>query len=280
MRLLRYHDGSGIFTALVDSESRIRSLKDTVPDLSAENLGEAFFESVRKCTPEKLPVLKGPLKIAPCLSGIGKIIAIGKNYPEHAKEIGTPSPTEPIVFLKATTSLAGAFDPIIRPRGSEKLDWEVELGVIIGKGGSYIKEAEAHDYISGYCTANDVSERSFQTERAGQWTKGKSADSFCPLGPWFVTKDDIPDPHALSLWCEVNGTRMQDGHTGDMTFKIPFLIHYVSQFMRLQKGDVLLTGTPAGVGKGRTPPVYLQPGDTVRLGVEGLGTQEHVVVQA
>jgi 2-keto-4-pentenoate hydratase/2-oxohepta-3-ene-1,7-dioic acid hydratase in catechol pathway len=280
MHLIRaYHEGK-VIPAILDEKNKARSLKGIVADISAEALGDGLLEKMAATKLDQLELLPETVSPAPCLTGIGKIIAIGKNYSEHAKEVGTDTPTEPILFMKATSALSGANDPIIRPRASEKLDWEVELGVIIGKSGNYIDERNALDYIAGYCTANDVSERSFQTERAGQWTKGKSADSFCPLGPYFVSKDAVPNPHALRLWTEVNGVRMQDGHTKDMTFKIPFLISYISQFMGLQPGDVLLTGTPAGVGKGRTPPLYLKPGDEMRCGVEGLGEQKHKVVDA
>lgn len=280
MKLLRHQSASGIVPALLDANRKMRSLAKITSDLHADKISPDFFASLSKLESARLPLIDEPANPAPCLAGIRKVIAIGKNYPEHAKEIGTASPTEPIVFMKATSSITGANNPVYRPRASEKLDWEVELGVIIGIEGSYIAESDAMRHIAGYCTANDVSERAFQTERSGQWTKGKSADSFCPLGPYFVTADSVPNPQNMRLWCDVNGVMMQDGNTSDMTFKIPFLIHYLSQFMRLEPGDVILTGTPAGVGKGRTPPLYLQPGDTLRCEVEGLGLQEHKIMQA
>jgi 2-keto-4-pentenoate hydratase/2-oxohepta-3-ene-1,7-dioic acid hydratase in catechol pathway len=275
MRFARYLDKNGPHPALVDKETRVWSLKGMVDDIRPQT-----FAALANVVTTKLQPLEAGLPLLPCLAGTGKVIAIGKNYPEHAKELATESPKEPIIFLKATSAISSATDPILIPRGAEKMDWEVELGVIIGSGGVYIEERDAMNHVFGYCVADDVSERAFQTERQGQWTKGKSADSFCPLGPWLVTKDDVRDPQNLDLWCEVNGQRMQNGNTRDMTFKIPALISYVSQFMSLQPGDVLLTGTPAGVGKGMNPPRYLKAGDVVRLGVEGLGVQEHAVKQA
>jgi 2-keto-4-pentenoate hydratase/2-oxohepta-3-ene-1,7-dioic acid hydratase in catechol pathway len=280
MRFARFLDGSLPHPALVDKDGTPRSIKEFVPDIAANLLNGALAAKLNGIDSARLPALARNLPLLPCLGGVGKVIAIGKNYPEHAKEMASESPKEPILFLKATSSISGANDPIIRPRGAEKLDWEVELGVIIGKPGSYISEAGAMEHVFGYCGADDVSERAFQTERGGTWTKGKSADSFCPLGPYLVTKDEIADPHNLNLWLNVNGQKMQSGNTRDMTFKIPALISYVSGFMSLQSGDVILTGTPAGVGKGMVPPRFLQPGDVVRLGVEGLGEQEHRVVQA
>lgn len=280
MKLLRHQSAAGIVPAMLDADGKMRSLAKITSDLHADKISPDFFAALGKLESANLPLIDEQANPAPCLAGIRKVIAIGKNYPEHAKEIGTASPTEPIIFMKATSSITGANNPIYRPRASEKLDWEVELGVIIGIEGSYIPEGDAMRHVAGYCTANDVSERAFQTERSGQWTKGKSADGFCPLGPCFVTADSVPNPQNMRLWCAVNGVVMQDGTTADMTFKIPFLIHYLSQFMRLEPGDVILTGTPAGVGKGRTPPLYLQPGDILRCEVEGLGVQEHKIMQA
>lgn len=277
MRLLRTITNQGICPAILDAAGVRRDVSPIVADIRVENI-PALSKALRVTRLEGLAALPADAPLAPCVAGTGKIIAIGKNYPEHVKETGAAPPREPVIFLKATSSISGAYDPIIIPKGAEKLDWEVELAVIIGEGGSTIDEAKAMAHVAGYCVADDVSERAFQIERAGQWTKGKSADSFCPLGPMLVTKDEVRDPQAMKLWTEVNGKRMQDGITADMTFKIPFLIHYVSQFMSLQPGDVLLTGTPAGVGKGMNPPVYLKEGDVVRLGVEGLGEQEHRVV--
>lgn len=279
MHFARFLDKNNPHPAIVDKTGKPHSLREILPDIHAARLNE-LASLLKNVAVEKLPSLDSGLPLLPCLGGIGKVVCIGKNYPEHAKEMGGNAPPEPLVFMKATSSISGAHDPILVPRGSDKLDWEVELGVVIGKAGSYIDEARAMNHVFGYCAADDVSERAFQTERGGQWTKGKSADSFCPLGPWLVTKDEIPDPQNLNLWLEVSGTRMQDGNTRDMSHKIPFLIHYVSQFMSFQPGDVLLTGTPAGVGKGMTPPRFLKPGDKVRLGVEGLGEQRHEVTAA
>jgi 2-keto-4-pentenoate hydratase/2-oxohepta-3-ene-1,7-dioic acid hydratase in catechol pathway len=279
MRFARFLDKTNPHPALVDKSGNYRSLKTFIPDIHVAHLSmlSSLLENVAI---EKLPLVDPSLPFLPCLGGIGKVVCIGKNYPEHAKELGGESPKEPILFLKATSAISGPFDPILVPRGSEKLDWEVELGVVISKPGAYIIEAFAMDHVFGYCTADDVSERAFQTERGGQWTKGKSADSFCPLGPWLATKDEIPDPQNLNLWLEVNGEQMQNGNTRDMTFKISHLIHYISYFMSLQAGDIILTGTPSGVGKGMNPPRFLKPGDVVRLGVEGLGEQEHAVKRA
>ncbi|HVY13198.1 MAG TPA: fumarylacetoacetate hydrolase family protein [Alphaproteobacteria bacterium] len=280
MQFARFLDKTGPHPALIGADGSHRSLKSLLPDIRAEAFNENFFRQLKAVKEEALPILEDNLPVLPCVAGVGKIIAIGKNYADHAKELGGESPAEPIIFLKATSSLSGAFDPILLPRGSTKLDWEVELAVIIGAAGRYIEEARAMNHVLGYALADDVSERGFQTERQGQWTKGKSHDSFCPLGPYLVMKSDVPDAQNLSLWLEVNGQRMQSGSTRDMTFKIPYLIHYVSQFMSLSPGDVLLTGTPPGVGKGMNPPRYLKPGDVVRLGIDGLGEQRHEVVPA
>ncbi len=275
MRFARYYADSAILPAFVDKSGALRRLDGVVADITVDSI-----QKITAAVAEKLPVVAGAPRLAPCVANIGKVIAIGKNYPEHARETGASTPKEPIIFLKATSSLSGANDPILRPRGSTQLDWEVELAVIIGKPGNYIEEKNAFDHIAAYATGNDVSERTFQLERSGQWTKGKSCDTFCPLGPTLVTADEINDPQNLNLWCSVNGVKKQNGNTRDMTFKIPFLISYASQFMRLEAGDVILTGTPDGVGKGQQPPHYLQPGDVLECGVEGLGDQRHVIEQA
>jgi 2-keto-4-pentenoate hydratase/2-oxohepta-3-ene-1,7-dioic acid hydratase in catechol pathway len=213
------------------------------------------------------------------VGGVGKFICIGLNYKDHAEETGAAYPQEPVVFLKATSAISGPFDPIVIPRGSSKTDWEVELGVVIGRPAKYVSEEEALEYVAGYCVVNDVSERSFQLERGGQWDKGKGCDSFGPIGPYLVTRDEVPDPQNLRLWLEVDGRRYQDGHTGNMIFGVAQLVSYVSQFMSLQPGDLISTGTPAGVGLGQKPePVYLRPGQVVRLGIEGLGEQRQKVV--
>jgi 2-keto-4-pentenoate hydratase/2-oxohepta-3-ene-1,7-dioic acid hydratase in catechol pathway len=221
-----------------------------------------------------------PGRVGPCVGRVGKFVCIGLNYSDHAAETGAEVPEEPILFLKATSAICGPDDELLIPRGSEKTDWEVELGVVIGARASYVDEARAMEHVAGYCVVNDVSERAFQTERGGQWTKGKSADTFGPIGPWLVTRDEVPDPQNLRLWLEVDGERRQDGTTATMVFGVAHLVSYVSRFMTLEPGDVISTGTPPGVGMGMKPPTYLRPGQTVRLGIEGLGEQTQRVGQA
>ena len=255
-------------------------------DLSAfiKDYDESFFEQngLQKLTgivnEEKLPLVEDGQRIGSPIARPSKILCIGLNYAKHAKETGAAIPTEPILFMKSTSSLTGPFDNIIIPKNSEKTDWEVELGVVIGKKASYVSEAEAMDYVAGYVLHNDVSERAFQLERGGTWDKGKGCDSFAPLGPWLVTKDEIPNPHQLRLWLSLNGKMMQDSNTDDLIFNIPQLISYSSQFMTLLPGDVISTGTPAGVGLGFSPNIYLKPGDVVELGIDGLGSSKQTVV--
>ncbi len=226
----------------------------------------------------QLPLLSEGIRLGCPVANPSKIICIGLNYAKHARETNIPLPTEPILFLKATSAISGPFDPIMIPRDSVKTDWEVELAFIIGKKASYVSEADAMSHVAGYCLHNDVSEREFQMERGGTWDKGKGCDTFAPLGPWMVTADEIPDPHNLHLWLSVNGKMMQDGNTDDLIFNIPQLVSYVSRFMTLLPGDIVSTGTPAGVGLGQTPPVYLKPGDTVSLGIEGLGSSSQPII--
>ena len=255
-------------------------------DLSAfiKDYDESFFEQngLQKLegivNEEKLPLIEDGQRIGSPIVRPSKILCIGLNYAKHAKETGAAIPTEPILFMKSTSSLTGPFDNIIIPKNSEKTDWEVELGVVIGKKASYVSEAEAMDYVAGYVLHNDVSERAFQLERGGTWDKGKGCDSFAPLGPWLVTKDEIPNPHKLRLWLSLNGKMMQDSNTDDLIFNIPQLISYSSQFMTLLPGDVISTGTPAGVGLGFSPNIYLKPGDVVELGIDGLGSSKQTVV--
>ena len=255
-------------------------------DLSAfvKDYDESFFEQngLQKLASivneEKLPLVEDGQRIGSPIARPSKILCIGLNYAKHAKETGAAIPTEPILFMKSTTSLTGPFDNIIIPKNSEKTDWEVELGVVIGKKASYVSEEEAMDYVAGYVLHNDVSERAFQLERGGTWDKGKGCDSFAPLGPWLVTKDEIPNPHTLRLWLSLNGKMMQDSNTDDLIFNIPQLISYSSQFMTLLPGDVISTGTPAGVGLGFSPNIYLKPGDVVELGIDGLGSSKQTVV--
>ena len=255
-------------------------------DVSAfvKDYDESFFANqgleklAQVIAQEKLTAIASHERIGSAVARPSKILCIGLNYAKHAKETGAAIPTEPILFMKSTTSLNGPFDPIIIPKNSEKTDWEVELAVVIGKKASYVSEAEAMDYVAGYVLHNDVSERAFQLERGGTWDKGKGCDSFAPLGPWMVTKDEIPNPHTLRLWLSLNGKMMQDGNTDDLIFNIPQLISYSSQFMTLLPGDVISTGTPAGVGLGFSPNIYLKPGDVVELGIDGLGTSKQKVV--
>lgn len=279
MKLLRLGAKGAEKPALLHSDGSYRDLSSIVPDLSGEALSAADLARIRAADPATLPVFNAGLRIGPCVGGVGKFVCVGVNYADHADEAGIRIPREPILFQKATSAIAGPNDDLILPKGSIKADWEVELALVIGKEARYVEEAEALDYVAGYCVTNDVSERHFQTERSGQWTKGKSADGFGPIGPWLVTADEVPDPQTLKLWLEVDGVRRQDSSTSKMIFGVRTLVSYISQFMSLQPGDVIATGTPAGVGMGIKPePVWLQPGQTMRLGVEGLGEQVQKVV--
>jgi len=279
MKLLRYGPKGQEKPGLLDGEGRIRDLSQVVADIGGEALSPASLARLRGLDPASLPLVEGDPRIGACVGGVSKIVCIGLNYTDHAAETGSKIPREPILFTKATTAINGPNDDIIRPKNSLKLDWEVELGVVIGTTARYVEPADAMSHVAGYCTVNDVSEREFQVERGGQWVKGKSADTFAPLGPWLVTADEVPDPQALALFLEVNGERMQDGNTANMIFPVAHLIHYVSQFMTLLPGDVIPTGTPAGVALGRKPDSpWLKPGDTLRTGVEGLGEQHARIV--
>lgn len=277
MKLLRYGDTGHEKVGMLDEQGRIRDLSAHVDDLAGHALSDESLDQLRKLSVQDLPVVQGEPRIGPCVADVGKFICIGLNYSDHAAETGATVPPEPIVFMKATSAIVGPDDSIVIPRGSTKTDWEVELGVVIGKKAKYVSEQDALDYISGYCVVNDVSERAFQTERSGQWTKGKSSDTFGPIGPWLVTRDDVPDPQNLSMWLTVNGTSMQDGSSNTMVYGVAYLVSYLSQFMTLHPGDIISTGTPPGVGMGMTPPVYLKAGDVVELGIEGLGTQRQTV---
>lgn len=280
MKLLRYGEPGREKPGVLDSRGYIRDLSSVVDDIAGDTLSDQGLARLHTINLSTLPEVAHGVRYGPCVGQIGKIICIGLNYADHAAETGAAVPEEPIVFLKATSSLVGPNDKILRPRGSTKLDWEVELGVVVGKSASYVSEAEALDHVAGYCVINDVSERSFQLERGGQWDKGKGCDTFAPLGPWLVTRDEAANTENLGMWLDVNGRRFQNGSTRTMIFKPAFLIHYLSQFMSLQPGDVISTGTPPGVGLGQKPPVYLQPGDVVELGIEGLGNQRQMVGQA
>ncbi|MDP5218066.1 ureidoglycolate lyase [Ruegeria sp. 2205SS24-7] len=278
MKLLRYGPDGSERPGLLDGDGNIRDLSGQITDLNGDALGDAALDRLRALDAAALPLVEGQPRIGACVGQVGKFIAIGLNYADHAAEAGMELPAEPIVFFKATSSICGPNDPIEIPRGSQKTDWEVELGIVIGKHAKYITEDEALDHVAGYCTINDVSEREFQIERAGQWVKGKSADTFGPIGPWLVTRDQVPDPQDLAMYLEVNGTRYQDGSTRTMHFGVRKIVSYLSHFMSLHPGDVIATGTPPGVGMGLKPPVYHKPGDRVELGVEGLGIQAHDVV--
>ena len=277
MKLLRYGDSRNEKPGLLDAAGQIRDLSGMIRDLGGEVLTDIGLEKIRAISPESLPLIKGERRLGPCVAGVGKFICIGLNYSDHAAETGMKIPSEPILFMKATSAICGANDSILLPPGSQKTDWEVELGVVIGKSGKNISEFDASDHIAGYCVINDLSERKFQLEQEGQWVKGKSCDTFGPIGPWLVTRDEIPDPQSLDLWLEVNGNRVQNGNTRTMVFTVTMLVSYISQFMSLQPGDIISTGTPPGVGMGMTPPRYLQAGDKVVLGIEGLGIQQQPV---
>ena len=280
MKLLRYGAKGQEKPGLLDRDGSIRSLAGVVDDIAGSALTREGLDRVRAIDPATLPLVEGRPRLGACVGGIGKFICIGLNYADHAAESGLQVPPEPVIFMKATSAVCGPDDPVEIPRGSEKTDWEVELGVVIGTGGRYIAEADALAHIAGYCVVNDVSERAFQAERSGQWTKGKSHDTFGPIGPWLVTTDEVPDPQDLPMWLEVDGHRYQDGSTRTMVYKVPFLVSYLSQFMSLQPGDLISTGTPPGVGMGQKPPRYLRPGQTMRLGVRGLGEQTQVTIAA
>jgi 5-carboxymethyl-2-hydroxymuconate isomerase len=278
MKLVRFGAQGRERPGLVDADGHIRDLSGQVPDLRDEVLSPERLRRLAALDWTTLALVEGSPRLGPPIAGVGKILGIGLNYRSHAEETGAKPGTEPLVFSKAVTSLSGPSDPIVIPRNAEKTDWEVELAVVIGSRAQYLDEADALAVVAGYAAVNDVSERAFQKERGGQFVKGKSADSFAPLGPWLVTPDEVADPQDLDLWLDVNGVRKQTGNTRDMIFPVAYLISHLSQFMTLMPGDVIVTGTPAGVGMGRTPPEFLKPGDTVTLGVEGLGQQRHSVI--
>ncbi|WP_199638130.1 fumarylacetoacetate hydrolase family protein [Serratia sp. PAMC26656] len=281
MKLLRYGAPGQERPGVLDNNGQIRDLSQHIADVSGEALLPASLEKLRALDINQLPLVEGQPRLGPCVGQIGKFICIGLNYADHAAETGAAIPDEPVVFSKWTSAVVGPNDDVQIPRDSVKTDWEVELGVIIGQGGRYISEQDALRHVAGYCVINDVSEREFQIERGGTWDKGKGCDTFGPTGPWLVTADEIADPHRLNLWLEVDGKRYQDGNTGTMIFRIPHIISYLSRFMSLQPGDVISTGTPPGVGMGQKPqPIYLKAGQTMRLGIEGLGEQRQTTVQA
>jgi 2-keto-4-pentenoate hydratase/2-oxohepta-3-ene-1,7-dioic acid hydratase in catechol pathway len=279
MKLLRYGPKGQEKPGLLDKAGKIRDLSATIADVNPEALAPAALDRLRKLDPASLPLVAGSPRLGACLTQIPKIVCVGLNYTDHAKETGAAIPKEPILFMKATSSLNGPNDDVMLPKRSQKSDWEVELGIVIGTVTRYVTVHDALKHVAGYCVVNDVSEREFQIERGGQWTKGKSADTFCPIGPWLVTADEVPDPGKLDLFCEVNGKKMQNGTTANLIFGIAHIVSYISHFMTLLPGDVIPTGTPAGVGLGMKPPVFLKPGDTMRLGISGLGEQQQKVIE-
>jgi 2-keto-4-pentenoate hydratase/2-oxohepta-3-ene-1,7-dioic acid hydratase in catechol pathway len=274
MKLLRYGAAGAERPALVDANGTIRDISAHVSDLSGAALNPENLAKLAALDVASLPEVSADERLGACVAGTGKFICIGLNYSDHAAETGATVPPEPVIFMKATSAIVGPNDDVLIPRGSEKTDWEVELGVVIGKTAKYVSEADAMDYVAGYCVSHDVSERAFQTERSGQWTKGKSCDTFGPIGPWLVTTDEIADPQNLKMWLTVNGETMQNGSTQTMVYGVAFLVSYLSQFMSLHPGDVISTGTPPGVGLGLKPPRFLKAGDVVELGIGGLGTQK------
>ena len=281
MKLVRFGATGAERPGIVTADGGIADLSGVVPDFALQALGSESLARIRAADTSKLPRAPAGVRLGPCVGAVGKFIAIGLNYADHAAETGAKIPGEPIVFMKATSCIVGPYDTVLKPRGSIKMDWEVELGVVIGATARYVSEADAPGHIAGYCVINDLSERHFQLERGGQWDKGKGCDTFGPIGPWLVTSDEVGDPANLSMWLDVNGTRRQNGSTRTMIFKPAFLVSYLSQFMSLHPGDVITTGTPPGVGMGIKPnPIFLNVGDVMELGIEKLGSQRQVVAAA
>ena len=278
MKLLRFGLPGRERPGILDANGRIRSLEGVIPDLAGEAISPTGLEILRALDPARLPIVEGPVRLGPCVAGVGKFICIGLNYADHAAETGAQVPSEPVMFMKATSAISGPDDDVVIPRGSMKTDWEVELGVVIGSRAKYVSETDALEHVAGYCVVDDLSEREFQLERKGQWSKGKGCDTFGPIGPWLVTKDEVVDPQRLHLWLEVDGHRYQDGNTRTMVYGVAVLVSYLSQFMSLLPGDVISTGTPPGVGLGQKPPVFLRAGQTIRLGIDGLGVQTQKTV--
>ncbi len=278
MKLVRYGPAGQEKPGLVDKDGKVRDLSAHVGDIAGEAISPAGLKKLAAIDPASLPEVAVD-RYGPCVAGTGKFICIGLNYSDHAAETGATVPPEPIIFMKATSAIVGPNDDVEIPRGSLKTDWEVELGVVIGKHAKYVSENEALDHVAGYCLINDVSERAFQAERQGQWTKGKSCDTFGPTGPWLVTKDEVADPQKLKMWLEVNGHRYQNGSTETMVYGVKYLVSYLSQFMSLHPGDIISTGTPPGVGLGQKPNIFLRAGDVMTLGIDGLGEQKQTVIQ-
>lgn len=280
MKLLRVGPKGQEKPAILHSDGSIRDLSTVISDINGDNLSDESLAKIRKTDIDALPTIDSSERVGACVTEVGKFICIGLNYADHAAEAGMELPSEPVIFMKATTAICGPNDEIEIPRGSEKTDWEIELGVVIGKRAKYVEQSEALDYVAGYCVTNDVSERHFQLERTGQWTKGKSHDTFGPTGPWLVTRDEVEDPHNLAMWLEVNGKRFQDGNSNTMVFKIDEIIAFLSRFMTLEPGDIISTGTPPGIGNGQKPPVFLKAGDKITLGIDGLGQQSAICIDA
>ena len=278
MKLLRYKEGDLVKPGILDKENKVRNVSSLVEDWSNLTISAENLDRINNSDLSSMPIVDEGFTFAPCIAGVGKFICIGLNYSDHAAETGMEVPKEPIIFMKATSAICGANDNIIIPKKSVKSDWEVELGVIIGKETKYIDENQSQDHIAGYCIVNDLSEREFQIEHQGQWVKGKSCDTFGPIGPYLVTKDEVSDPQNLKMWLDLNGKRMQDGSTSTMVYGVNFVVSYLSQFMSLQSGDIISTGTPPGVGMGKKPPLYLKPGDTMKLGIDHLGEQCQSVI--
>lgn len=280
MRLLRVGPTGHEKPALLDVQGRLRDLSGHCADIAGTVLSPAGLDALRRIGPSTLPLLPADVRIGPCVGQTRKIVCVGLNYADHAAESGMPIPKEPVLFMKPTSCIVGPFDNVEIPRGGDKTDWEVELCIVIGTRAKYVSEAQAMAHVAGYCVANDVSERAFQIERGGQWDKGKSHDTFAPIGPWLVTADEVPDPQNLGMWLDVDGKRYQDGSTRTMIFGVRTVVSYISQFMTLEPGDLIFTGTPPGVGFGQKPPVYLKPGQTLSLGIEGLGEQAQTTISA
>ena len=278
MKLVRYGNPGKEKPGLIDADGKLRDLSGVIKDIGPEQLGDAALAKLRRLKTANLPLVRGKPRIGCPVTGVGKFVAIGLNYADHAAEAGMPIPKEPIVFMKVPSCIQGPNDPVMLPKNSVKTDWEVELGIVIGTRARYVSQKDALTFVAGYCTINDVSEREFQIERGGTWDKGKCCDTFGPIGPWLVTRDDVPNPQKLDMWLEVNGKRMQTGSTKTMIFSAAKIVSYVSQFMTLEPGDVICTGTPPGVGMGMKPPTYLKKGDVVTLGIEGLGEQSQTIV--
>jgi 2-keto-4-pentenoate hydratase/2-oxohepta-3-ene-1,7-dioic acid hydratase in catechol pathway len=277
MKLVRYGAPGAEKAGLIDADGVLRDLSGHLTDVTGEVLGDMALARLRALDLSALPVVEGAVRLGPCVGNIGKFMCIGLNYSDHAAETGAAIPEHPILFMKANSAVVGPYDDVVMPRGSTHTDWEVELGVVIGTKAKYVSEADALNHVAGYCVVNDVSERHFQTKLTGQWTKGKSCDTFGPTGPWLVTRDEVPDPQNLAMSLDVNGRRMQTGNTSTMIFTVAQIISHLSQLMTLHPGDVISTGTPPGVGMGMKPPVYLKAGDVMELTIEGLGTQRQVV---